>query len=72
MKAIAKRVRRLEAKTMPPEEPRSTMIEFVTGDGTVTGTLVFGPNGTRTWTDFEDPNGPRTWTESRSVGEEVD
>ena len=61
---LSRRLKRLEERILPAQESWSQQINFLSGDGRVTGTLVLGPNGTRTWTDWEDPNGPRTWTVS--------
>ena len=65
MRGITTRLRRLEARLPPQEDGESQhVIQFVTGEGEVTGSLVLGPNGRRTGTDLEGPDGPRTWAES--------
>ena len=68
MKAIIGRLRRLELKSsaIASRDREEMVVNFITAAGVVSGSLVFGPNGSRTWTDFEDPNGPRTWTEPQT------
>jgi hypothetical protein len=58
-RTLARRLERLKTRILPTSQPEPHAINFVDADGTVTSTLVLGPNGTNTWTDFEDGTAER-------------
>ena len=61
IRAVSRRLERLETRFVPINTPEPRIIEFVDADGTVTGSVVLHPGGKSTWTAFEVPNLPRTW-----------
>lgn len=53
-RALARRLALLETRLLPPVEWEPHTINFVEVDGTVTCSLVLGPNGASQWTYRDD------------------
>jgi hypothetical protein len=53
VRTILRRLQRLEARAYQRPIRFSFLIQFVSGEGKVTGTLLLGPNNERVWTNLE-------------------
>jgi hypothetical protein len=53
-RTLFRRLERLEMSFQPAVKREPHTIKFVDANGTVTSSLMLGPDGASTWTHFED------------------